>query len=100
MTYTYTVDLPCRPLKHGQECGSQAADYYRIVESTKDAAFVFADRYARRIYGKRGYCHHVRSDSYSENGLHHTFEAFIGVPAEGGGTDGKNIWLHITVKEG
>jgi hypothetical protein len=58
---------------------------------------------ARRAYGKRGYCHHVRLDTYTENGSSFNYEAFIGVdqPAKyGGGCSGRNIWLTVTKKEG
>jgi hypothetical protein len=88
----YSTDLPCRPIKLGDTCG------HRLVEDARSAASVFADRYARRIYGKRGYCHHVRQDSYTENGRYFNFEAFIGVNAEGGGTVGKNVWLSVKVQ--
>lgn len=90
---TYRTDLPCKPLRDGQD----TKDGY--VASPKDAAKVFAERWARRIYGKRGYCHHVRLDHYNETGRYQSFEAFIGVPAWGGGTSGRNITLTVTVEE-
>lgn len=99
---TYKCDLPLRPIKlgelyilgryHGQTIKEP-------VESVKDAAFAFAQRYARRVYGKRGICHHVRQDSHREDGSQFNYEAFIGVPCEGGGTSGKNIWLSVSIFE-
>ena len=90
---TFTTDLPCVPLRQGAEVDG------RYIESAKDAAKVFAGRYARRQYGKRGICHHVRLDTYVENGRSANYEAFIGVPdRQGGGITGQNIWLTVTVE--
>ena len=61
----------------------------------KEAAEVFADRLARRWWGRSAFCHHVRRDSWSESGRRVTFEAFIGTPAEGGGCAGRNVWLTV-----
>ena len=71
-------------------------DGFRSVTATdaSEAASIFADRWARRLWGKRGYCHHARLDSWSESGRFHHFEAFIGTP-EGNGCTGKNVWLTV-----
>ena len=90
----YTTDLPCRSLSDGMEYENG------FIENAKDAAKVFADRYARRVYGKRGYCHHVRQDTHTEDGRLFRYEAFIGVQDRTcGGTSGRNIWLSVTVED-
>ena len=65
--------------------------------SAKEAA----DIIARRIYGKRGFCHALRHASRTEDGRSHTYEAFIGVPVKGdrGTTSGRNIWIYERVSE-
>ena len=59
-----------------------------------DAAEIFANRWAKQNYGSTGYCRHVRLDSWTESGLTHHYEAFVGVPADNGCV-GKNIWLTV-----
>ena len=91
-----------RPIKHGHEHieydrhGEPSC--HREIVSAKDAAWLFADRLAKRTHGKRGYCHHVRMDGASTDGRYANYEAFIGVPAQGGGTNGKNVWLSVSVE--
>ncbi len=64
--------------------------------SASYAAALFADRQARREYGRRGYCRAVRLDSWTENGKSHTFEAFIGRPVpRDNATRGRNVWLTV-----
>jgi len=74
-------------------------DNGRIVENADDAAKVMAGREARRIYGKRGFCHHVRRDCWRADGSSITYEAFIGVPWQNTGCSGKNIWLAVNINE-
>lgn len=66
-----------------------------------DAAMIFATRAARREYGRRGFCHHARSDGYDpSNPDQRTFEAYIGVPGpDGRGCSGRNIWIYVYEKE-
>lgn len=106
MSITYSSDLSSPSLKQGHDYvlhldrHDGAPKSYRIrVLTVDDAAKVFAARYARRKYGKRGLCNHVRLDSYTENKLHFEFEAFIGVPAVGGGVNGGNIRFTVTREE-
>lgn len=73
---------------------------YWIVDSASDAARIFANRLARRQFGRKGYCHHVRLDSRREDGQMGIFEVFIGYPAEGGGTQGHNEWLNVYIERG
>src|SRR5262245_59607790 len=98
---TYKCDK-MRPISHGAEFirydrhGEPTS--HSVVESAKEAAHEFADRIARKVFGKRGYCHHVRLDGASTSGQYANYEAFIGVPAQGGGTNGHNIWLTVYVE--
>jgi hypothetical protein len=91
-----------RPIKAGHEHVEYdrrgEPSQYREINSAKDAAWLFANRLAKRELGKRGYCHHVRRDGVSTDGRYANFEAFIGVPAQGGGTDGHNVWLAVYVE--
>jgi hypothetical protein len=101
MTTTYTSD-GFRPIKQGHEHIERdrhgEISTYREVESARDAAWVFANRLAKRTFGSRGYCHHVRMDGASTDGRYANYEAFIGVPAQGGGTNGRNVWLSVYVE--
>jgi hypothetical protein len=47
------------------------------VDTVADAARAFASRYARRKFGRRGFCHHVRQDSYRQDGTAFDYEAFV-----------------------
>lgn len=93
MTAIYSTDLPCRPVQDGAE--------YRdgFVESARDAAVVFANRYARRVYGKRGHCRVIRLDSWTQDGRLSNFQAFIGIHNRDGSTTGGNIPLQVIVEE-
>lgn len=98
MTATYTCS-GFRPIKHGHEHIERdrrgEPTQYKEIDGAKDAAWLFANRLAKREFGRRGYCHHVRRDCVSTDGRSANFEAFIGVPAEGGGTNGHNTWLTV-----
>jgi len=74
-------------------------DNGRIVENAQDAAALLAGREARRIYGRRGFCHHVRRDCWRADGSSVTFEAFIGVPWQNTGCSGRNIWLTVELED-
>lgn len=64
------------------------------AESRDDAARIVADRIARRWYGRKGYCHHVRYDCRTMDNRQATFEAFIGYSLDNG-CQGRNIWLYV-----
>ena len=98
MTTTYKSGISHRSIKLGEKYIDRSG-YDLTIESAEDAAKLFATRYARRVYGKRGMCHHVRQDSWREDGSQINYEAFVGVPCEGGGVSGKNIWLSVTIFE-
>ena len=93
MTTRYTTDLQCRPIMDGTEYD------YMVVESVRDAALVFASRYARRIYGKRGHCRVIRLDSWTQDGRLNNFQAFIGTHNRDGSTTGGDIPLQVIVEE-
>ena len=75
------------------------ADGFRDVQAdnARAAAEIFADRLARRAYGRNGFCRTIRLDSWTENRKSHTFEVFIGKPVRGerGTTAGHNEWLFV-----
>lgn len=75
------------------------ADGFRDVqaESHREAARIFADRQARRDYGRNGFCRTLRADGRTFDGKMHTFEAFIGkpVPGERSATRGHNVWIYV-----
>ena len=74
-----------------------ACDDFRPVmaDSPAGAAQAFAERLARRTYGRKGYCRNVRLDCWTESGTSHTFEVFIGYSVGQGTTSGHNEWLHV-----
>ena len=65
------------------------------AEDRRDAAEIVANRIARKWYGRRGYCHHVREDCRTMDGRQTTFEAFVGHPV-GDGCQGRNIWVYVS----
>lgn len=75
------------------------ADGFRAVEAegASAAARIFAERLARREYGRSGHCRTLRLDSWTQNGASHTFEAFIGkpVPGDRATTSGRNVWIYV-----
>lgn len=73
--------------------GFRPVDAYNAAE----AAEIFADRKAKREYGRSGYCHHVRLDCWAESGTYANYEAFIGKAVRGdpNTTSGHNVWLTV-----
>lgn len=67
------------------------------AEGATSAADIFAGREARRAYGRRGYCRVLRLDCWTQDGLSHTFQAFIGrdVPGSQGTTSGRDVWITV-----
>lgn len=59
-----------------------------------EAAEIFANRWAQRAYGRRGFCYKARLDSWTESGRTHNYECFVGTPADSGCV-GRNIWLTV-----
>jgi len=91
MTKTYRAE-GFRPVR-------QSADQFGEVQNVTDAATVFANRLARREYGRSGYARIVRPDARTEDGSSHTFEVFIGIDGpQHGTTVGRNEWLHVSVE--
>lgn len=72
---------------------------FRAVEadSAGEAAGIFAERAARRAYGRQGYCRTLRLDSWTQDGSSHAYEVFIGRDVRGsqGTTSGRNEWLTV-----
>lgn len=78
--------------------------YRPIVMDTEcediNPARVFAERMARREYGRRGQVGALRLDSYTQDGTCSAYEAFIGAPAsDGNGIVGHNVWLCVTCEK-
>ena len=71
---------------------------FKSVSATSylKAAEIFAARQARRDYGKRGICRHVRLGPWSLTGPSLMAEAYIGVKVPDGGCSGHNINILIT----
>lgn len=57
----------------------------------KEAAEVFANRMARKKYGRSGYCRTCKMDSYSQDGTLAQFSAFIGYTTGQNETTGNNV---------
>jgi len=91
----------CRPFQKLRKATDAEEQYRGLPVDAKEAARIFANRLARKKYGKKGYCYHVRLDSWTQDGTVHHFEAFIGrdLPrAYGGGCQGHNEWLTILTR--
>ena len=54
---------------------------------------------ARREYGRSGRVGALRHDCSTTDYSMHTYEAFVGYPAAGGGICGRSIWLYVPGKE-
>lgn len=67
------------------------------AKSAEEAAEIFANRLARREFGRRGYCRTLRLDSWTRDGTLHVFEAFIGksLPGDPFTTAGHNSWIRV-----
>lgn len=72
-------------------------DGFRPVtaDDIQTAANTFADRLARRVYGRRGYARTLRLDSWTQSGSSARYETFIGYSTGPGETSGRNEWLHV-----
>jgi hypothetical protein len=67
------------------------------AETPHQAAMIFANRAARRAFGRRGYCRVIRHASWTKNGMWHSFEAFIGYDVSRNETTGYNTWIDVIV---
>jgi hypothetical protein len=61
------------------------------ADSMQEAAQIFADRKARKIFGKSGYCRTCLLGSWSQNGEMGEFSAFIGYSTGANETAGINV---------
>jgi len=68
-----------------------------IAETAHEAALIFANRTARREYGKLGHVACFYATGWMFDGSHVTYNAFIGKPSESGGTRGRNILVRADV---
>ena len=80
-----------RPIRHDKQYG---------MDSPRAAAAAFAARLAHREFGQRGHCRTIRLDSSSQDGMHDSYEAFIGAPAptDPCTTAGHNVWIEVDIK--
>ena len=60
------------------------------AESMKEAAQIFAQRMARKEFGKRGGCRTCTIEAYAQDGRLAEFSAFIGI-TRGHETTGHNV---------
>jgi hypothetical protein len=60
-------------------------------------ARIFANRIARREYGRKGFVHNLRLDSWSFDGRSFNYEAFVGVSVKGEmhACSGRNVWFTL-----
>ena len=64
--------------------------------SQEDVAQTFADRLARKEFGRKGRAVTLRTDSYTRDGRQTNYEAFIGYPSGGDRTyAGHNIHFAV-----
>jgi len=68
-----------------------------MAEGFKEAAEVFANRIARREFGKRGYARTCNQNSFSASGRFAAYNAFIGYPTNPGETSGYNINFIVNI---
>ena len=59
--------------------------------SQSEIGELFAQRKARRLYGRTGRVGALRLDGQSPDGSVMEFDAFLGRPAPGGGLAGRNV---------
>lgn len=61
------------------------------ASSPSEIGELFAQRKARRLFGRAGRVGALRLDSWLSDGTLMEFDAFIGRPAPGGGLCGRNV---------
>ena len=66
-----------------------------VAESMKEAAQIFADRKARKAYGKGGYARTCTLGSWSQDNSFGEFSAFIGYPSGRYETTGGNVYFTV-----
>ena len=63
--------------------------------SFRDAAEVFANRIARKLYGRKAYARTCRIEGWARDGSRVEVDAFVGVSDGHGGTLGRNVRFGI-----
>ena len=66
--------------------------------SQEDVAQTFADRLARKEFGRKGRAVTLRTDSYTRDGRQTNYEAFIGYPSGDRTYAGHNIHFAVYLK--
>jgi hypothetical protein len=68
-----------------------ASGFHRVkATEMKEAAEIFANRLARKQFGRSGYCRICRLNSWDEQGRFGHYDIFIGYNGERGTTIGHN----------
>lgn len=67
------------------------------AENMSEAAEVFANRAAKRKYGRKGYCRTCNMGSHSQDGRMAEYSAFIGYKTGQNQTTGGNINFTVLV---
>lgn len=70
-----------------------------MAETMADAAEIFANRSARKEFGRRGYARTCTQNSYAKEGSLAEYNAFIGVRSGQGETSGHNIMFTVYREE-
>lgn len=70
-----------------------------MAERITEAAQVFANRAARREFGRKGYCRTCTQGAYSQDGRLAEYSAFIGYTTGRNETTGHNINFTVYAKK-
>jgi hypothetical protein len=70
-----------------------------MAETMADAAEIFANRSARKQFGRRGYARTCTQNSYAQDGSLAEYNAFIGLRSGPGQTSGHNIMFTVYREE-
>ena len=69
------------------------------ADNAQEAAEVFANRLARKEFGKTGYARTLNLNSWTEDRKCFTYNSFIGYSTGRNETTGRNEWLYVSVVE-
>lgn len=67
------------------------------TDFARDAAEIFAEKLARRHYGRRAIVGAIRHSG--NNRTIANYEAFVGLRVKGGGVHGKNIYFYVYLEK-
>lgn len=71
-----------------------------VAGNIRAAAEIFANRAARKRYGRNGYCRTLNMEAHAVDCSVVEFSAFIGKTTGPGETTGHNVHLTVTRREG